>query len=47
MRQAVNSKDDVATLRAERTDPEAFAVFYRRWARVLRISLGTRSVCAV
>jgi RNA polymerase sigma-70 factor (ECF subfamily) len=34
--------DDVAQLRAARTDPEAFAAFYRRWAPALHAWLRTQ-----
>ena len=36
------SDDDVAQLRAARTDPQAFAAFYRRWAPPLHAWLRTQ-----
>jgi RNA polymerase sigma-70 factor, ECF subfamily len=39
---AVREPDDAALLRAARTDPEAFAAFYRRWAPALQAWLRTQ-----
>jgi RNA polymerase sigma factor (sigma-70 family) len=37
-----HSTDDASELRAARTDPEAFAAFYRRWAPALHAWLRTQ-----